>query len=434
MKPLGIGILGLGTVGRGLLQILREQATLLRSRSGLEMQVRHVFDRSWQKKLEILGDTPASDNLEEVLRHPDIDVVVELIGGIEPAYDYVREALRRGKHVVTANKALLARHGNELFQLAYEQKLNIGFEAAVAGALPVIRNMRRSFITDNVSTIVGILNGTSNFILTRMMDDDMDYDEALALAQERGFAEADPTFDVGGYDAAQKLAILAALAFDTSISEDAVVVEGIDRIRHIDLDFAAGLRRVVRPLSIAKRDPDGRISLRVHPGMIPGDHPLATIDEERNAVLMETSNSGPSLIMGLGAGARPTAAAVISDLVFLGGCHPEHSQIWLSGSEPPQLVTEYEYRFYLRFETEDRPGVLAEIAGILAKEDISIAQVHQNEAAEPANIVVVTHSADEAALFRALDTINDLSSVLAPATFIRMKEDFQEDFEEDWSP
>lgn len=423
MKQLKIGLLGLGTVGRGVVEILRERESSLNARVGVAFQISRVFDRSWQKKQTVLGRIPATDNVDDVLRDPAVDVVVELIGGLDPAYDHVRRALEAGKHVVTANKALLARYGNELLSLAREKGVSIAFEAAVAGALPVVRNMRRSFVSDDITSIHAILNGTSNFILTRMREDDMEYAEALALAQERGFAEADPTFDVGGFDAAQKLAILAALAFDTSIAEDAVVVEGIETIRHKDLRFAAAMNRVIRPLAIARRNGYGRVSLRVHPAMLPADHPLAAVQEEKNAVMIESSNSGPAVIMGLGAGSRPTAAAVISDLVFIAGRAAGDPQIWLSGDAPPKMQMSFEYRFYLRFETADRPGVLAEIAQVLAAEQVSIASVHQYEGQEPIELVVVTHSVNEAALLRALAKIRELSTVLSPPIWIRMKED-----------
>jgi homoserine dehydrogenase len=425
VKQLNVGLLGLGTVGRGLVTIIGERHAAIAARAGVDIRLRRVFDRSWQNKLDVLGEIPASDNVQDVLGDPEIDVVVELLGGIDPAQEYVRQALERGKDVVTANKALLARHGNQLFLLAGQHNRSIGFEAAVAGALPVIRNMRRSFVSDEIHSIHAILNGTSNFILTRMEEDGMDYDEALSLAQTRGFAEADPTFDVGGFDAAQKLAILAALAFDTAIAEDAVIVEGMQTIRHKDLSYAASMNRVIRPLAIARKFPDGRVSLRVHPAMLLADHPLAAVQEEQNAVMLDTSNSGPAMIMGLGAGARPTAAAVISDLVFLAGRDPGQTQTWLASQDLPLSVLEFAYRYYLRFQTVDRPGVLAEVARILAAEQISIASVHQYEGREPIDVVVVTHTVNEASLMRALNIINELPSILAPAICIRMKEDVE---------
>ncbi len=423
MKQLNIGLLGLGTVGRGVVEILQERRTSLNARAGARFNLVRVFDRSWEKKRDVLGETPASANVDDLLNDPEINVVIELIGGLDPAYEYVRRALQAGKSVVTANKALLARHGNELLALARGRRVTIAFEAAIAAALPVVRNMRRSFVSDEIRSFHAILNGTSNFILSRMSEDDMDYAEAAALAQERGFAEADPTFDVGGFDAAQKLAILGALAFDTSIAESAVVVEGIEKIRHKDMRFVAAMGRVIRPLAVARRNAYGRISLRVHPALLASEDPLATVHDEKNAVMSDCSNSGPAIITGLGAGSRPTAAAVISDLVFISGRAEGDPQIWLSGDEPPQMQQSFAYRFYLRFEVADRPGVLAEIAELLAAEKASIASVQQYEGAEPIDLIVVTHNVNEAALFRALQKIRELDSVLAPPIWIRMKED-----------
>ncbi len=426
MKSVQIGLLGLGTVGRGVLDILRSEQEYLLHRSGLTLKVKRIYDRSLKKKQELLtaSGAEAAESPEQILADPQIDIVVELMGGLNPARDIVTRALENGKSVVTANKALLAKHGNEIFALARKKNREVGFEAAVAGGLPIIQNMRRGLIANEIRGVYGILNGTSNFILTRMMEDDMDYAQALALAQERGFAEADPSFDVEGRDAAQKLAILSALAFDIPIREEAVITEGITRIRSVDLAFARSMGRVVRLLAIARQDEQYRLQLRVHPAMIPLSHPLAAVRDEKNGIYFDASNSGPTLITGPGAGARPTAAAVISDLIFLSRTRRDSSEIWISGSEPPELIADSEYRFYLRFQTKDQTGVLAEIAAVLAAEEISIASVQQPEGAEPVNVVVVTHSASEADLARALARIDALSFVLAPTTAIRMEENW----------
>ncbi len=344
------------------------------------------------------------------------------MGGIDPARKIVSSAIEKGKAVVTANKALLARHGNEIFRLARERKVGFGFEAAVAGGLPVIQNMRRGLIANEVRGISGILNGTCNFILTRMQEEGMDYAAALQLAQQRGFAERDPSFDVDGHDAAQKLAILSALAFDSAIREDAVITEGIRHVRQIDLEFARSFGRTVRLLAVARQTDEERLIMRVHPAMIPLNHPLAAVRDEKNAVFFDASNSGPTLITGPGAGARPTAAAVISDLVFLARSQPDSSEIWLSGSEMPQMHTDYWYRFYLRFETRDQPGVLAEITRLLAQEEISIASVRQPETDEPIQVVVTTHEAQEERMQSALSQLNQAAFMLAPAAMIRLED------------
>lgn len=422
MNPIQIGLCGLGVVGRGVLEILRTEQEFLRPRSGLDLRVRRVFDRSWRRKEAALAGIEATDNPDEILNDPEIDIVVELMGGIDPARKIVSSAIEKGKAVVTANKALLARHGNEIFRLARERKVGFGFEAAVAGGLPVIQNMRRGLIANEVRGISGILNGTCNFILTRMQEEGMDYAAALQLAQQRGFAERDPSFDVDGHDAAQKLAILSALAFDSAIREEAVITEGIRHVRQIDLEFARSFGRTVRLLAVARQTDEERLIMRVHPAMIPLNHPLAAVRDEKNAVFFDASNSGPTLITGPGAGARPTAAAVISDLVFLARSRPDSSEIWLSGSEMPQMHTDYWYRFYLRFETRDQPGVLAEITRLLAQEEISIASVRQPETDEPIQVVVTTHEAQEERMQSALSQLNQAAFMLAPAAMIRLED------------
>ncbi|MCB1326952.1 MAG: homoserine dehydrogenase [Spirochaetales bacterium] len=420
MKSVRVGIMGLGTVGQGVLRILRDHGEALEHRSGVRFEIVRIFDRSFREKGDVIRDIPASDNMEDVLGDPSIDIVAELLGGIEPAYTVVTRALAAGKDVVTANKALLARHGNELFELSHQHSCEIAFEAAVAAALPVIKNLRRGLIANEIEALYGILNGTCNFIITRMQEDGLDYAAALREAQVRGFAEADPSFDVGGKDAAQKLAIISALAFDTRINEDAVLTEGIEHIRLVDHQIAADLKCVIRLLAVARRDP---LQMRVHPVLIHEDHVLAHVRDERNAVFFATSNSGPQLLMGLGAGARPTAAAVVSDLVFLARENPETPEYWISGTKDPVIHHEYAYRFYLRFQTYDRPGVMADLARILAEENISIASVSQKEGPEPVNVVVITHTTPEVPLRTAIKRIDALDTILAPTVAMPMELD-----------
>ncbi len=419
VKKVRIGIIGAGTVGRGVISTLRDQKELLQKRTGLDIEVIAVSDRSWQKKTDFLQGIPASDNPEIVLNNPEVDIVLELIGGLEPAGQYVEQALRKGKPVVTANKALLAKKGKEIFPLAYSQNLNIGFEAAVAGALPVIKSLRRSLVVNDIRAFYGILNGTCNFIISKMESDGMDYAHALELAQRLGFAEADPSFDVNGNDAAQKLALLAGLSFDTFVPEETVFTEGISRIRKVDLDIVASMGKVVRLLGIARRFEDGSSILRVHPAIIPGDHILGHVKDERNAVYFDTSHSGPVLIMGSGAGANPTAAAVISDIVFIARSG-EQVERWMAGDHSLTLVKDLQYSFYLRFQTMERPGVLADIARVLADHGISIARFHQEEGEEPVQVVVMTHHASESRLAEAVRKIDEMPIVLEPTTVIRM--------------
>lgn len=422
MKTTRIGILGAGTVGRGVIESLREQGKLLESRSDQKIEVVAVFDRSYLRKKDLLEGIEASDQPSVVLENPNVDLVVELIGGIDPARELVLSAIERNKSVVTANKALLARHGEEIFTLAQKRGVEIGFEAAVAGALPVIRTLRSGLVVNHIHSLSGILNGTCNFILTRMQVDGMDYDSALSLAQQKGFAEADPSFDVNGNDAAQKLALLCGLGWDTFIPEELVHVEGISSIRKIDMDLVEKMGSVIRLLAMGRKNSDGTHQIRVHPAIIDEDHVLAHVQNEKNAVLFDTSHSGPTLVMGLGAGSLPTAASVISDIVSIGkkGESPEK---WFSRKEPVSIASDYSYRFYLRFQTRDRPGVLAEISAILAKFQISIATVHQQEGPEPVHLVITTHTALESSMLGALEEVDGLDVVLGKTAWFRMVDD-----------
>lgn len=418
MKKINIGIIGLGTVGRGVVQSLRDRSEVLKLRTGLDITVKAVLDRSYTKKQELLAGLTASDDPAILFDDPEIDIILELIGGIEPARSFILRALESGKSVITANKALLAKHGVEIFSKAAEKGCHVGFEAAVAGALPVIKTLRRTLSVNDIQEIYGILNGTCNFIITRMQYDGMDYDEALRLAQESGFAEADPSFDVNGNDAAQKLALLAGIAFDNFIPEEKVQVEGISTIRVLDLEIAEEMGWVVRLIAMAKKELDGGFLLRVHPVMLPEDHFLGHVQDEKNAVLFETSHSGPTLIMGLGAGSHPTAAAVISDIVSVAkNAVPE---TWLTSTNEVRVIDDYTYRYYFRFQTKDQPGVLAEIAHILSENRISIASVHQQEGAEPVDVVVITHEAGEAAMKAALKKIDALPMILSETIAIRI--------------
>ncbi|MCB1306561.1 MAG: homoserine dehydrogenase [Leptospiraceae bacterium] len=423
VRSLRIGLLGLGNVARGVLQILRNEQDLLIRRAGVRLEVVRVCDRSYQKKADIIKDIPTGDDPADIFNDDSIDVVLELAGGLEPARTWILTALQRGQAVVTANKAVLARHGNEIFQAAREHGCDIGFEAAVAASLPIIKNLRRGLIANHINTIYGILNGTCNFILTRMEGEGMDYGEALRLAQERGFAESDPTFDVEGHDAAQKLAIISALAFDTAINEEAVLTRGITALRAVDLELARRMHCVVRLLAIARRDP---LQMRVQPTMIPQSHMLASVRDEKNAVMMETSNAGPQMIMGLGAGSLPTASAVVSDLVYLANKSADSPEYWLSGDSMPQRFEDHVCKYYLRFQARDRPGVLAEIARILSNYQISIASVHQEEGPEPVDVMVITHSAPEKKLLSALKEVDDHDFIAAPTVAVPMEFAFQE--------
>ncbi|MCB1175824.1 MAG: homoserine dehydrogenase, partial [Leptospiraceae bacterium] len=422
MKQLRIGLIGYGTVGQGLHKILQEEHATLQRRSGLDIQLGMIVDRSWHKKQDLIQGIASSADWHDLVLDPEIDLVVELIGGLDPAGTIIRECLQQGKSVVTANKALLAAEGNQLFELARRRGCEIGFEAAIAGALPIIKNMRRTLIANRFDAIYGILNGTCNFIITKMADENRTYAAALKEAQELGFAEADPAFDVEGHDAAQKLALLSALAFDIPILSDQVYVEGITGLDAIDLANARQLGMQIRLLAQATRNP---LHMSVRPVLIPADHILASVKYEKNAIFLDASNSGPHLVMGLGAGDRPTAAAVLSDIVHIAKQGPDAGEHWIRSdwqTHPAPVFTDTESRYYLRFSTRDRPGVLAELARLLAAEQISIASMHQNEGPDPVQLYMITHSAKQSALRRALGKINQLDFVTAPGIAIQIRQ------------
>ena len=423
MNTQRIGLFGAGTVGRGLIEMLRTQAGTLSARTGTDFSIEAVCDRSFARKADVLAGILSGDDPKLILENPNIDVVVELMGGLEPARTVVLAALRAGKHVVTANKALLAAHGPEIHQAAATAGREVAFEAAVAGALPVIRSLRTGLVANQIRGLYGILNGTCNFIITQMQATEMDYDAALALAQERGFAEADPSFDVDGRDAAQKLAILAGLAFDTTVTEEQIRVQGIRNVRRVDLLLADRMGWEIRLLATARSLEDGSLLLRVHPAMIPKEHILSSVTQERNAVFIDTSHSGPCLIMGLGAGAYPTAAAVISDLASLASRHPDRPESYVPpAGSVARIAQNGSYRYYLRVQTQDRPGVLADVARILADRGISIATVHQNEGREPVDVVILTHHAPETRMVEALKIIDALAVVQLPTVHLRIED------------
>ncbi|MCB1169777.1 MAG: homoserine dehydrogenase [Leptospiraceae bacterium] len=422
MKDLRIGLLGAGTVGRGLIELLENRELALQKRIGRNLRIVAVADRSYAQKSFLQGKSfKVSDDPSLVLDNPDVDVAVELIGGLEPARQWVLQALANGKHVVTANKALLANHGKEIFEEARKAGKEIGLEAAVAGALPVIRNLRRVWIGSEIQEMFGILNGTCNFIITRMQKEDMPYEQALAIAQEKGFAEADPTFDVSGRDAAQKLAILSSLAFDHLVQEADIRVEGITELSPLDHAMALRMGRVIRLLAVAKKKSDG-YHLRVHPALIDASHLLASVEEENNALFTNDPYSGPTMIVGRGAGAHPTASAVLGDIAAIARIEDGSPEVWLSGTEKLQCAADAWYRFYLRFRTLDRAGVLASISRVLADHEISIASMHQEEGSEPVDVVILTHDARESNLAHALELINKMEIVRAPTVALRLEE------------
>jgi homoserine dehydrogenase len=438
MKPIKVGLLGLGTVGRGTFEVLGRNQEEITRRAGRGIEVAAVAVRDVKRAREIVGaQLPLTSNAEDIVRHPDVDIVVELIGGYEPARALVLEAIRRGKHVVTANKALLASHGNEIFAAARDRGVMVAFEAAVAGGIPIIKALREGLTANRIEWIAGIINGTSNFILSEMRARGLPFETVLREAQRLGYAEADPTFDIEGIDAAHKLTILAAIAFGVPINFAAAYTEGIARLAPEDIKYAEQLGYRIKLLGITKRavvNGHPGIELRVHPTLVPAQRLLASVEGAMNAVLVKGDAVGVTLHYGKGAGAEPTASAVVADLVDVTRMHtadPENRVPHLafqaeSVAELPWLTIEDTVTsYYFRMRVADQPGVLADITRILADGHISIDAMFQREPSEGENqtdIIMLTHDAVERDVNAAVRRIEMLSTVLAPVIRIRQEE------------
>ena len=422
-QPIGITLLGAGIVGRGVLRILDAQGPLLRERAGLLPVVRHVVCRDPAKHKDLKGDFTVSGDAMAAIRDPKVQIVVELAGGIDHAGTYVAEALKAGKHVVTANKALLAHRGPELFTLAKQHKVSIGFEASCGGGIPIIDALTRGLIGNRIDTLIGIVNGTCNFILTQMSQHGHSYADALKDAQKQGFAEADPTLDVNGRDSAQKLSILATLAFNQQIGEQHVQVSGIDTLQTEDIRWAAKLGYAIKLLAIAQRV-EASVALSVSPMLVHKGDLFADVSGSFNAIAIYGSAIGHQFFYGRGAGQMPTASAVVADIfgVALGTIpHAFERLNVFPGSLPPAQVLPVEQsqsRFYLRATAANEPGVFAQITQTLGKNNISLAGVFQQEAEDDAEfvpVVVTTHAATHHEMRAALKQIDALPTV-KPAT------------------
>ncbi|MFH1566639.1 MAG: homoserine dehydrogenase [Gemmatimonadota bacterium] len=429
-ERIGIGLIGLGTVGGGVVKLLQDLPEAVRRRKHLGFDVRRVAVRDPGKGRPVAVEAARlTTQAAEVIADPTVQVVVELTGA-PAAYEWIRSALERGKDVVTANKAVIARHGDELFALALEHGVDLMFEASVAGGIPIIRSLRTGLVANRVESLYGILNGTTNYILTRMSRGDGDYPEILAAAQAMGYAEPDPTMDVSGQDAAQKLAILCRIAFHATGTAADIYTEGIERIAAADIDYARELGYTIKLLAIAKRE-GGRVEARVHPVMLPREALLANIHDVYNAIEVVGSAVGTQVFYGRGAGQMPTASAVVADLVELAerkvsGAGPAIGDMILGdGCATFASIAQTQIRYYLRLQVQDRPGVLERIAHILAEERISIASVLQQERDLQGGVVpliIVTHEAREAAMQRALAALDGLADLGEPARLIRMED------------
>jgi homoserine dehydrogenase len=434
MKPINVGLLGIGTVGGGTWDVLNRNADEIQRRAGRAIRIAVVADKDVQKAKSIVKDkAKIVDDAFGVVRGNEVEIVVELIGGCTVARDLVLEAIAHGKHVVTANKALLATNGNDIFAAAQKKGVMVAFEAAVAGGVPIIKALREGLSANRIEWIAGIINGTSNFILSEMRDKGIAFADALKDAQRRGYAEADPTFDIEGVDAAHKLTILSALAFGIPMQLDKCFREGIQKLTKADIGYAEELGYRIKLLGITKRAAKG-IELRVHPTLVPARRLIANVEGVMNAILVKGDAVGPTLYYGAGAGAQPTASAVVADLVDvtrLITADPEQRVPHLA-FQPDQLsdesvlpIHEIETSYYLRMRVQDKPGVLADITRILADSSISIEAMVQKEPGEgerQVDIVLLTNRALEADVNRAIGAIERLPTVLGPVTRIRMEQ------------
>lgn len=434
MKPIKVGLLGLGTVGSGTFNVLKRNQEEIMRRAGRSIEITMVAVRNVERAREITkGEVEIVTDGNLVVNHPDIDIVIELIGGNGVAKDLVLKAIANGKHVVTANKALVAKHGNEVFKAAQDKGVMVAFEAAVAGGIPIIKALREGLTANRIQWIAGIINGTTNFILSEMRDKGLDFATVLKQAQALGYAEADPTFDIEGIDAAHKLTIMASIAFGIPTQFDKAYIEGITKLEATDIEYAEQLGYRIKLLGITKRSEAG-IELRVHPTLIPEKRLIANVEGAMNAVLVQGDAVGATLYYGKGAGSEPTASSVIADLVDitrLATADPEHRVPYLA-FQPNALsdlnvlpISEVYTSYYLRMRVEDKPGVLADVTKILAEFSISIDAMLQKEPAEGesrTDIIMLTHQTQEKNVDAVIARIEALSSVFGAVTKLRLEE------------
>lgn len=427
MKPIRVALLGCGTVGTEVVRLLTDQAEDLTQRVGAPVELVGIAVRRPNKHREVPEHLLTTD-AAALVASDDVDVIVEVIGGIDPTRGLLLDALKAGKSVVTANKALLAEHGSDLFEAADSSGADLYFEAAVAGAIPLLRPLRESLAGDRITRVMGIVNGTTNFILSAMDATGAGYGETLEEASRLGYAEADPTADVDGFDAASKAAILASLAFHTRVTAADVYREGIRSVSAADIAAAKGLGRTVKLLAICERvtSPSGQesVAVRVHPAMIPRTHPLASVNGAFNAVFVEADAAGEMMFYGQGAGGAPTASAVVGDLVAVArnkvasGRGPRESAY---AALPAQPMGNTPTRYHISLDVADKPGVLSQVAAVFAEHDVSIAAVRQEGRVEDASLVIVTHAATDAALRSTVDKIGGLPVVREVVSVMRVE-------------
>jgi len=424
-KAVVVGLIGCGTVGSGVVRILRDNASIISRRVGCDVLVKRVAVRDLADPRYVeVPDEMLTTEAMEVISDPEVDIVVEVIGGIEPARTFILEALSRGKHVVCANKELMSTHGGELLRAAEENGVDLAYEASVGGGIPILMPLKQSLAGNVIRQVLGIVNGTTNFILTRMTEEGLGFAEALARAQELGYAEADPGYDVEGKDAAAKLAILASMAFNSRVTLSDVYAEGITSITPDDISFARELGYVIKLLAIAKDEPDG-ISVRVHPTMIPSRHPLASVRDENNAIFVSGDAVGELMFYGKGAGSLPAASAVVGDVITI--ARNMRSGGRLVGctcffQKPLKDMKDVVSRYFMIFDVPDRPGVLARIAGVFGSNRVSIKSVIQHGTGKEARIVLVTHAVKEENIRETVRGLEGLEEVNRVVSLIRVED------------
>lgn len=420
-----IGIIGLGTVGTGVVRILQQNAADIQTRTNCGIHIKGILDRDLNREREIEGDFFLTDQPDKILHDPEIDIIVEVMGGIEPARTFILEALKHGKHVVTANKDLIALHGHELLDAANLAGKDLYFEASVGGGIPIIAALKDSLAANRITDVLGIINGTTNFILTAMAEQGREYSEVLSEAQQLGYAEADPAADVDGLDAARKLAILSSIAFNSRVALKDVFVEGISKITREDIAYAAELGCTIKLLAIAKHQEEG-IEVRVHPAILPLSHPLASVKGVYNAIYVVGDAVGETMFYGRGAGSLPTGSAIISDIMRIVRNIQSNSTSSINCTcyldLPLKAVSDFYTAFYIRLLVKDEPRVLATLALLFAEANISFASIIQKPRGEhQAEIVLVTHPCREGALQEALDSVKAYSKVQCIHNVIRFE-------------
>ena len=424
MKTLKVGMLGCGTVGSQVARLMVANKADLASRAGAELELVKVAVRDTSVKREGISSNLITEDSQSVVNDPSIDLIIEVMGGISPAKELILTALKNGKSVVTANKALLAKDGAALYEAASNANVDLYYEAAVAGAIPILRPLRESLVGDQVLRIMGIVNGTTNYILTKMDESGTAFSDALKQAQDLGFAEADPTADVEGFDAEDKAAILAGLAFHSRVTDKDVYREGITKITAADVKVAKAMDMVIKLLAITELTSEGEISVRVHPALISRNHPLASVRESFNAVFVQAKSAGEMMFYGRGAGGEPTASAVLGDLVaiarhkVLGGIGPKESDY---ASLKIAAIGQTKTRYLIRLNVADKPGVLESVAHVFASHGVSIQTVRQSGIGDKAELIVMTHSSTELALATTVKELGKLPVVTDVASVLRVE-------------